>query len=109
MDILGPLRKMTIGNQFLLVKTDRCSMLTRAVPLSKATVLHAALKSIHSWVMPYNIPNFLSEDKGPQLVSKFFDAVCSFLGVEQRTKKVYHLQKGQNEWYNKTIVARLCQ
>lgn len=109
MDILGPLPKTSAGNQFVFAMNDRYSRLTRAVPVSKTTASRAALTIIDNWIMPYGIPNFLLTDSGQQFVRKFFNALCSILGIKQLTTTAVHCKHSRTERYNKTIVARLHQ
>lgn len=42
-NILGPLEKAKEGNRFIVLMTDRCSKLTRAIPVPKITASHTAV------------------------------------------------------------------
>lgn len=97
-------------NQLVIVMIDWYSKLRRAVPPSKTTASHATLTFIDNWTITHGVPNFLLTDSGLQFLSKFFNALCGFLGVRQLTITAYRPQRNdQTERYNKTIVAKLHQ
>lgn len=53
-------------------------------------------------------PDTVLTDNGKQFTSKFFAALCAFLGTKLITTAEYHSQaNGQVERYNRTLVARL--
>jgi len=92
----------------VIVITDRYSKLTRAIPVASITAPHVASIFVDHWVIPYGIPEQILSDNGKQFVSKFFAALCAFLGAKLTTTTAYHPQcNGQTERYNKTIIARL--
>ena len=108
MDLLGPLPKTKRGNTFVLVITDRYSKLTRAIPLKATKATDIAMAFLDTWVYVYGAPKFLLTDNGPQFVAKFFETICSMLGVRHFTTTAYHPQtNGQAERFNRTIVQRL--
>lgn len=107
-DLLGPLPRTAAGNEFILVIVDRFSKLTRAVPLgdTKAETVSAAF--LDFWVAAYGPPATVLSDNGPQFRSRFFQGVCSFLGVKNQYSTTYHPQtNGQVERYNRTILGQL--
>lgn len=76
--------------------------------MTKTKAIHVADVFIDNWIILYGISNYLLSDYGPQFVSKFFGAICGFLGVKQLTTTAYHPQtNGQTELYKKVIVSRL--
>ena len=108
MDLLGPLPKTRLGNQYVLVITDRFSKLTRAIPMAKTTAPFIAAVFLNNWIMPYGIPDTILTDNGSQFIAEFFKTVCHILGVRRKTTTAYHPQtNGQAERYNKTIAKRL--
>lgn len=110
MDILSLLPKTQSGNHCFVIMTDRYSKVTRTVPVSKTTALHAALTFIDNWIIPYGFPDALLTDNGPRFVSKFFNGLCGCFNVKKLTTTAYHAQtNGQTEWFNKKIVAQLRQ
>ena len=92
MDILGPLPKTVHGNGYVLVITDRFSKLCRALPLRNKTATTLANAFLDYWVYVYGAPNYLLTDNGPQSGAKFFEAVCSLLGVQHFLTTAYHPQ-----------------
>jgi transposase InsO family protein len=60
------------------------------------------------WAYVYGPPVSLLTDNGPQFTAKFFQAVCSELGIRKIFTTAYHPQtNGQVERYNRTILASL--
>jgi hypothetical protein len=108
MDILGPLPRTKHGNRFLLVISDRYSKVTKTVPLRTVTALSVARAFCDHWAYVYGPPVSLLTDNGPQFTAKFFQAVCSELGIRKIFTTAYHPQtNGQVERYNRTILASL--
>jgi len=107
-DILGPLTKTKSGNRFLVVTTDRFTKLTQVAALKRIDAYHVARAFTESWVFKYGPPKTLISDNGKQFASKFFQNVCSLLGVTNIFTSTYHPQtNGQVERYNRTILAML--
>ena len=108
MDILGPLPRTKHGNRFLLVIADRFSKVTKTVPLRTVTALSVARAFCDHWAYVYGPPVSLLTDNGPQFTAKFFQAVCTELGIKKVFTTAYHPQtNGQVERYNRTILASL--
>lgn len=107
-DLLGPLPRTKVGNEFLLVIVDRFSKLTRAIPLGDTGAESVTAAFLDYWVAAYGPPGTILSDNGPQFRSKFFQGVCSFLGVKNLYTTTYHPQtNGQVERYNRTILGQL--
>ena len=108
MDLLGPFPKSKKGYLYILVITDRFSKMTRAIPMRSTTAASVAQAFLDNWVYPYGVPSYLVTDNGPQFASKFFEAVCTMLGVQHYLTTAYHPQtNGQSERFNRTILDRL--
>lgn len=108
MSLFGPPLPTKNGNTYIVVITDSYSKLGRAIPSSKMTATHVVYVSLDPRVLPYGIPDHLLMDSGSQFVSKFFAALCGFLGMKHLTRTIEQPQKyGQVEEYNKTIVTRI--
>jgi len=108
MDLLGPLTKTRRGHTDILVMTDRFSKMARSIPLRSTTAPVVAEAFLNNWVIPYGLPRILLTDNGPQFVSKFFEFLCTALGMKHPTTTAYHPQaNGQVERFNGTLVARL--
>jgi len=107
-DILGPLAKTKQGHRFVLVITDGFRKLTVVIPLARIEAHDVARAFVENWVFRYGPPKILISDNGKQFASKFFQRVCSMLGVSNIFTCTYHPQtNGQVEWYNRTVLAML--
>ena len=107
-DILGPLTKTKKGHRFLLVITDRFTKLTQVIPLRRIDAYTVAVAFVEAWIFKYGPPKTLISDNGKQFAAKFFQAVCSLLGLSNIFTSTYHPQtNGQVERYNRTMLAML--
>ena len=107
-DILGPLQRTKKGYRFLLVITDRFTKLSQVIPLRKITTYNVAVAFVEHWVFKYGPPECLISDNGKQFADKFFQVVCSILGISNVFTSTYQPQtNGQVERYNRTILAML--
>lgn len=75
-DILPPLTKTKQKNRFIIVMTDSCSKLTRAISIAMTTAPRVAMVVFGNRIMPYVTPNTIVTDNGLQFVSEFFVALC---------------------------------
>ena len=108
MDIAGPYPRTRNGNEYVVVLTDRFTKLTRAIPTRTTTASDVASIFIDYWIYSYGVPDYLLTDRGTQFMSKFFELVCSSLGVKHVATSAYRPQtNGQAERYNRTMVSRL--
>ena len=107
-DILGPLTKTKKGHRFLLVITDRFTKLTQVIPLRRIHAYTLAVAFVEAWIFKYGSPKTFISDNGKQFAAKFFQAVCSLLGLSNISTSTYHPQKnGRVERYNRTILAMI--
>ena len=107
-DILGPLPLTKTGFRFILVITCRFSKLTQVVPLRRINAYTVAVAFVQHWVLKYGPPAVLISDNGKQFASKFFQSVCTLLGIANILTTAYHPQtNGQAERYNRTILTML--
>jgi transposase InsO family protein len=98
MNIMGLPTRTKNGNRFLLVISDRYSKVTKTVPLRIVTALSVARAFCDHWAYVYGPPVSLLTDPGPQFTAKFFQAVCSELGIRKIFTAAYHPQtNGQVE------------
>ena len=65
MNLLGPLPRTEVGNQYLLVIVDRFSKLTRAVPLQRTDADTVSAAFLDFWVAAYGPPDTVLTDDGP--------------------------------------------
>jgi hypothetical protein len=84
-----------------------CAKLTSAIH-DTVTALLVAQAFCDHWAYVYGPPVSLLTDNGPQFTAKFFQAVCSDLGIRKIFTTAYHPQTNrQVEQYNQTILASL--
>lgn len=91
-DILGPLRKVSYSNQYVMLFTDHYTKLTREIPVTKVSPTYAVSVLIDQCVILYGTKRHLLTENGPQLVSYFFTAVFEYFPVGHLTTTAYHPQ-----------------
>ena len=97
-DILGPLTKTKKGYRFLLVVTDRFTKLTQVIPLRRIDAYTVTVAFVEHWIFKYGPSKTLISDNGKQFATKFFQAVCSLLGLSNIFTSTVHPQtNGQVE------------
>ena len=107
-DILGALTKTKKVQRFILVMSKRFSKLTHVVPLRRIDAYTVAVAFVETRVFKYSPPKTLISDYGKQFDAKFFQAVCSHLGISKIITATYHPQRNvQVERYNRTILAMI--
>lgn len=89
-NMLGPLPKTSNRNRFVVAMTDRYSKLTRARPTKTTPAPQVATIFMKDWIMPYEIPEQLLTDYGPQFVSTFFQSLCLYKGTKLLMTTAYH-------------------
>jgi len=108
MNLLGPLPRTAAGNEHLLVVVDRCSKMTRAIPLERIDADTIAAAFLDYWVAAYGPPVTVLSDNGPQFRSTLFRGVFSLPGISNRYSTTYHPHvNGQVDRYNRTVVRQL--
>ena len=80
-DILGELIRTPRGHRYLLVITDRFSMLVRTIPLKTVSAVEVEKAFVNNWVFTYGPPEDLISDNEKQFTSRFFLDVCRILNV----------------------------
>lgn len=109
MDILDPLPRTTIVNQFEVIMNYQYSKLIQAVQSSKSSATHFSTICYEQGMVPYGIRVYFLTDNETQLVSSFFKSICNFLVLKHLMATDYHTQTNeQAERYNRTLIGRLC-
>lgn len=85
MDRIGPLPTTDKEHKHIVMMTDRYSKIGRVFPMYKITAPYCAAAFLDSCIIPYEIPNHLLTDNGPQFVAKFFESLCVILGFRHFT------------------------
>lgn len=69
---------------------------------------HVAILFLDNQIVPYDIWMPVFADNRMQLVSKFFQSLCTFFRTKHLTRTAYHLQSNwREERLNEAIIARL--
>lgn len=88
--------------------THHYSKLTSAIPTKTTMARQVAITSMGTWVMTYQIPEFLLVNNGPQLVSKLFNSMCFHLQTKLLSTTAYHPQtNGQTGGHDNAIATQL--
>lgn len=91
------------------MKTSRYTKLSKAISTAKTSPTIVASIFLEHWMENYGNPSRLVTITGPQLVSKFFVAVCCALRVNSITTTEYHPEtSGPAECFNYIFISRLC-
>lgn len=110
MDIMGPLLNIFSGNQYVLVMMDRYSELIIAVPTSKMTASNIESRFMSNRIRPNSILALVLTENRSQLVSKFYQWLCTFLRTKHLTTMSYHRKTNRlAERFKRGIIARLRQ
>lgn len=108
-ETLSPVLGKINGHHHATILVDRYPKLTRAVSTSKASVTHIATSFYNNCIVPYGILPDLMTDNDIQFLTKLFETVCNFLGLNYITNTAYHAQTNEQETQcNRMLVARLC-
>ena len=107
-DILGPLTKTKKGHRFLLVITDRFTKLTQVISLKRIDAYTVAVTFVEAWIFKYGPPKTLISDNSKQFAAKFFQPVCSLLGLSNIFTSTSNPQTNEQvKRYNRTILVML--
>ena len=88
--------------------TDRFKKLTQVIPLQRIDAYTVAVAFVEHWIFKYGPPENDNTGNGKQFAAKFFQAVCSLLGLSNIFTSTYHPQtKGKVDLYSRTIIAML--
>lgn len=69
MDMLGPLPKTTEANQYVVIISDRCSRMTRAVSTTGIIIPAVVCIFLDAWIFSFNIWSNLRTDNGTQIAN----------------------------------------
>ncbi len=102
-DFVGPLRRTSRGNAFILVFVDYFSKWVEIVAVREATAQVAASKMLSEVFSQHGAPAYLISDRGSPFVSDLFEQVLTLLGTEHRLTTAYHPQTNATERVNRTL------
>jgi transposase InsO family protein len=97
------------GFDNVLVFIDRFSKQAVSIPCQKTTDARKLVTIyIYHIYRYFGAPLTITSDRGPQFVSKFWDALCQILGTKKQHSTADHPQTdGQTEVYNQYLQRRL--
>lgn len=101
--------KTNQGKQYLYVRTDRYSKLTRDILVSRTTSLHTSNIILDQGTVSFVIPANLLTNNKPQLESKCLTLVCGCFDNNHSTRTMtYHPQSNKDVEHSiQTIVTGL--
>lgn len=91
-DILGPLPKTAVGNQFIVIFSDYLSKNVVAYPIRDIWAESVACIFVTEVVLQYGLCNTLLTDHGTNFTSNLFRETCKALGIKKIYTSSYHLQ-----------------
>ena len=103
MDIFGPLKKIQIGNKYILVAMDYTTKWPEAFALKNATT-ETILDCLIELTARVGIPEEILTDNGTNFMSEVMKQFCQTTGVHQIRTSPYHSQTdGMVERFNSTL------
>ena len=103
-DVLGPLPKTDLGNQYILVAQDYFTKWPEAFALPDQQAVTVAEVLVNQFFTRFGIPMEMHSDQGRNFESETFQEVCRLLGINKTRTTPYHPQSdGMVERFNKTI------
>lgn len=98
--ILPPLPEKSNGTQLGLVKQDRYSKLSRAIPTPCTPASGIWSLLMDHCVIPCIVAQYMLTDKRNLFVSKCFELLCNVLGTKHQRAMLYHSRRAgkQSGW-----------
>lgn len=91
-DILEPLPRTKVGNQFVNVVTNRYTELTRAILTTDTRTTLVVSISFNDWIICYGMPSAVLSDIGQEFIRNLFTFLCSCFGRAKLTATAFHSQ-----------------
>ncbi|RWS20738.1 pol polyprotein-like protein [Leptotrombidium deliense] len=109
-DILGPLPKSYLQNEYIIVLTDYGSRFVEAKATRNQTAETVAKLLLENVFFKYGFPKELLSDQGVQFRSELVKSLLKQLSVRQKQTTAYHPQcNGLTERFNRTLCDILSQ
>lgn len=106
--MLGERIRTQCGFQFILVVTDRCMNLFKAIPLNGISATEVTKSFVDHSVFNFGPPSELVSDNGRQFTSRFFQDDCHILKIHYSFTTTYHSQNNAHaERLNRTSLAAI--
>lgn len=92
MDIVGPLPRTRIGNQYILTIQDLLTKYSVAVPLKQARAIDVADAFLKNFICRYGAPRALLTDQGANFLSALIKSLAKKFKIKQFATTAYHPQ-----------------
>ena len=107
-DLVGPLPKSDIGNEYMLTWQDCLSKFSGAIPLSKIDAPTIAVSFAEQFICRFGCPESIQTDQGPQFMSEIMAGFAELFKIKQYKSSAYHPQSlGALERSHHTFVEYL--
>ena len=106
-DLVGPLPECQ-GFKYLMTVVDRFTRWPEAVPIKEMDTDTVAKAYIANWVSRMGVPADMTSDRGPQFVSRLWQAMSEYLGTQLHPTTAYHPQaNGLVERFHRTLKSSI--
>ena len=106
-DIVGPL-PYADGFRYLLTCVDRFTRWPEAIPMVDIRAETVADAFFSGWIARYGTPATITNDRGAQFESKFWDSLCNQFGIIRNRTTSYHPQSnGIVERFHRQLKAAI--
>ena len=106
-DLVGPLPECQ-GFKYLMTVVDRFTRWPEAVPIKEMDTDTVAKAYITNWVSRMGVPADMTSDRGPQFVSRLWQAMSEYLGTQLHPTTSYHPQaNGLVERFHRTLKSSI--
>jgi cleavage and polyadenylation specificity factor subunit 1 len=106
-DLVGPLPECQ-GFKYLMTVVDRFTRWPEAVPIKEMDTDTVAKAYITNWVSRMGVPADMTSDRGPQFVSRLWQAMSEYLGTQLHPTTAYHPQaNGLVERFHRTLKSSI--
>ena len=106
-DLVGPLPECQ-GFKYLMTVIDRFTRWPEAVPIKEMDTDTVAKAYITNWVSRMGVPADMTSDRGPQFVSRLWQAMSQYLGTQLHPTTSYHPQaNGLVERWHRTLKSSI--
>lgn len=105
-DIVGPLRQTSNGNEYVIVLCDYFTKWAEAYAVPNHTALTVGDKIVNEFICRFGVPEQIHSDQGREFESKMFSVLCHKLqlGIEKTRTTPYRPQSDSLvERYKRTL------
>ena len=108
MDLVGPLPKSDLGNEYMLTWQDCLSKYSGAIPLANINATAIAIAFAERFICRFGCPEYIQTDQGPQFMSEIMAGFAELFKIKQLRSSAYQPQSlGALERSHHTFVEYL--